>query len=103
MTDYLDMNPDHIAGYLRRHPSFLSDYPDLALALVMPREAGVATGAGVEGCGAARTAQATRAPELPVGSVTWSSRSAWMTRALPSASKMLFAPPVREMRFVVAR
>jgi uncharacterized protein YigA (DUF484 family) len=43
VTDYLDMNPDHIAGYLRRHPGFLSDYPDLALALVMPREAGVAT------------------------------------------------------------
>lgn len=43
MTDYLDMNPDHIASYLRRHPGFLSDYPDLALALVMPREAGVAT------------------------------------------------------------
>ena len=43
MTDYLDLNPDHIAGYLRRHPNFLSDYPDLALALVMPREAGAAT------------------------------------------------------------
>lgn len=43
MTDYLDMNPDHIAGFLRRHPNFLSDYPDLALALVMPREAGAAT------------------------------------------------------------
>jgi uncharacterized protein YigA (DUF484 family) len=43
VNDYLDMNPDHIAGYLRRHPGFLSDYPDLALALVMPREAGAAT------------------------------------------------------------
>lgn len=43
MTDYLDLSPDHIAGYLRRHPNFLADYPDLALTLVMPREAGVAT------------------------------------------------------------
>jgi uncharacterized protein YigA (DUF484 family) len=43
MTDYLDMSPDHVAGYLRRHPNFLADYPDLALTLVMPREAGVAT------------------------------------------------------------
>lgn len=43
MSDYLDMNPDHVASYLRRHAGFLADYPDLALALVMPREAGVAT------------------------------------------------------------
>lgn len=43
MTDYLDLSPDHIAGYLRRHPNFLADFPDLALTLVMPREAGVAT------------------------------------------------------------
>ena len=43
MTDYLDLSPDHIAGYLRRHANFLADYPDLALTLVMPREAGVAT------------------------------------------------------------
>lgn len=43
MSDYLDLNPDHIASYLRRHSGFLADYPDLALALVMPREAGAAT------------------------------------------------------------
>ena len=43
MTDYLDLSQDHIAGYLRRHANFLADYPDLALTLVMPREAGVAT------------------------------------------------------------
>lgn len=43
MSDYLDMNPDHVAGFLRRHANFLADYPDLALALVMPREAGAAT------------------------------------------------------------
>lgn len=42
-TDYLDMSPDHVASYLRRHANFLADYPDLALSLVMPREAGVAT------------------------------------------------------------
>jgi uncharacterized protein len=43
VSDYLDLNPDHIAGYLRRHTGFLAEYPDLALTLVMPREAGVAT------------------------------------------------------------
>lgn len=43
MSDYLDLNSDHVAGYLRRHPNFLADYPDLALTLLMPREAGAAT------------------------------------------------------------
>lgn len=43
MSDYLDLSPDHVAGYLRRHANFLADYPDLAIALVMPREAGAAT------------------------------------------------------------
>jgi len=43
VSDYLDLNPDHIAGYLRRHSNFLAEYPDLALSLIMPREAGVAT------------------------------------------------------------
>lgn len=38
-----DLSADKVASYLRRHPSFLSDYPDLALALIMPRQAGVAT------------------------------------------------------------
>ena len=42
MSDYLDLNSDHVAGYLRRHPNFLADYPDLALTLLMPREAGAA-------------------------------------------------------------
>lgn len=42
-TDYLDISPDHVASYLRRHANFLADYPDLALTLVMPREAGAAT------------------------------------------------------------
>ena len=36
--------------------------------------------------GGVMTAQATRAPLLPLGSVTWSSALAWMTKADPSAS-----------------
>jgi len=32
-----------VAAYLRRHPRFLDEYPDLALGLVVPREAGQAT------------------------------------------------------------
>ena len=43
MSDYLNLDPDHVAAYLRRHTNFLADFPDLALALVMPREAGAAT------------------------------------------------------------
>jgi len=31
-----------VAGYLRRHPDFLNEFPDLALALVLPREQGSA-------------------------------------------------------------
>ncbi len=31
-----------VASYLRRHPDFLAEFPDLALALVLPREQGQA-------------------------------------------------------------
>lgn len=31
-----------VASYLRRHPQFLNEFPDLALALVLPREQGSA-------------------------------------------------------------
>lgn len=31
-----------VASYLRRHPAFLNEFPDLALALVLPREQGSA-------------------------------------------------------------
>lgn len=31
-----------VASYLRRHPEFLNEFPDLALALVLPREHGKA-------------------------------------------------------------
>jgi len=31
-----------VASYLRRHPDFLGEFPDLALALVLPREQGQA-------------------------------------------------------------
>ena len=32
-----------VASYLRRHPRFLDEYPDLALTLAVPREEGQAT------------------------------------------------------------
>ncbi len=32
-----------VAGYLRRHPRFLADYPDLALSIAVPRDEGQAT------------------------------------------------------------
>jgi uncharacterized protein YigA (DUF484 family) len=43
MSDPLDLHPDHVAAYLRRHNSFLQDYPELAATLVLPRESGAAT------------------------------------------------------------
>lgn len=43
MTEFADFTPDRVAGYLRRNPGFLADFPDLALALVMPRDTGTAT------------------------------------------------------------
>jgi len=35
--------PHEIASYLRRHPRFLSQFPDLALSLAVPRDEGRAT------------------------------------------------------------
>ncbi len=32
-----------VASYLRRHPQFLNEYPDLALTLIVPREQGATT------------------------------------------------------------
>jgi len=32
-----------VASYLRRHPEFLAEFPDIALALLMPREQGATT------------------------------------------------------------
>jgi uncharacterized protein YigA (DUF484 family) len=43
VNDFADFSPDRVASYLRRHPGFLADFPDLALALVMPRDTGMAT------------------------------------------------------------
>ena len=37
------VNANQVAAFLRRHPRFLDEYPDLALGLVVPREAGHAT------------------------------------------------------------
>jgi uncharacterized protein len=37
------LNPQEVAGFLRRHPNFLKSYPDLALALAVPRDSGQAT------------------------------------------------------------
>jgi uncharacterized protein YigA (DUF484 family) len=36
-------NPLEVASFLRRHPRFLDQYPDLALTLAVPREEGQAT------------------------------------------------------------
>ena len=38
-----DPTSDEIAAYLRRHPDFLRDFPDLALALTLPRQQGPTT------------------------------------------------------------
>ena len=32
-----------VASYLRRHPEFLSEYPDIALTLAVPRDQGATT------------------------------------------------------------
>jgi len=37
------LNAMEIASYLRRHPEFLKDFPDIALALQMPRDQGAST------------------------------------------------------------
>lgn len=48
MTDPQDRNTDErrsgheVAAWLRRHPNFLQQFPDLALSLVVPREQGSA-------------------------------------------------------------
>lgn len=36
------LNAMDVASYLRRHPEFLGDFPDIALALTLPREQGKA-------------------------------------------------------------
>ena len=37
------LTPTEVASFLRRHPEFLQDYPDLALTLAPPREQGATT------------------------------------------------------------
>jgi uncharacterized protein YigA (DUF484 family) len=39
-TDKETLTATEVASYLRRHPAFLNEFPDLALALVLPREHG---------------------------------------------------------------
>lgn len=41
------LQPDQVAAYLRRHPGFLADYPELAAQLTMPREQGAAASLAV--------------------------------------------------------
>jgi uncharacterized protein YigA (DUF484 family) len=36
------LNAMEVASYLRRHPQFLGEFPDIAMALVLPREQGSA-------------------------------------------------------------
>jgi uncharacterized protein YigA (DUF484 family) len=37
------LTPTEVASYLRRHPEFLSEYPDIALTLAVPRDQGSTT------------------------------------------------------------
>ena len=37
------LNAMEVASYLRRHPEFLGEFPDIALTLVVPREQGAST------------------------------------------------------------
>src|SRR6185369_3027033 len=37
------LNPTEVASFLRRHPEFLSEYPDIALTLMVPRDQGSTT------------------------------------------------------------
>jgi uncharacterized protein YigA (DUF484 family) len=41
------LQPEQVAAYLRRHPGFLADYPELAAQLTMPREQGAAASLAV--------------------------------------------------------
>jgi uncharacterized protein YigA (DUF484 family) len=45
MSDVIKEGPgaNEVAAYLRRHPRFLQEFPDLALSLAMPRDEGQAT------------------------------------------------------------
>lgn len=42
MTDTEKLGAHEVAAWLRRHPEFLKQFPDLALSLVVPREEGPA-------------------------------------------------------------
>lgn len=42
MTDTEKLGAHEVAAWLRRHPSFLQQFPDLATSLVVPRESGPA-------------------------------------------------------------
>lgn len=38
-----EIDANDVAGFLRRHPEFLADFPDLAMNLKLPREQGAST------------------------------------------------------------
>lgn len=38
-----EIDANDVAGFLRRHPEFLVDFPDLAMSLKLPREQGAST------------------------------------------------------------
>lgn len=42
MTDTEKLGAHEVASWLRRHPNFLQQFPDLATSLLVPREAGAA-------------------------------------------------------------
>jgi len=41
------LTPEQVAAYLRSHPAFLADFPDLAAKLTLPREQGAAASLAV--------------------------------------------------------
>ncbi|MBS0556230.1 MAG: DUF484 family protein [Proteobacteria bacterium] len=38
-----ELDPTDVASFLRRHPEFLGEYPDIALTLALPRDQGATT------------------------------------------------------------
>ena len=73
MTDTFDkfdkaqekLGAHEIAAWLRRHPNFLQQFPDLALTLVVPREQGSA--ASLAGAGARVKVTETRTASCRAG------------------------------------
>ena len=68
-----------VASYLRRHPEFLNEFPDLALALRLPREQGPAASLASYQLSTARQEPRTVAPPASTSSRsrTMETSSSW--------------------------